>query len=101
MTIVLCSKGYPGKYKKGKIIKNINKLKNEKNSFVFHAGTKSLMSSSGDSLQLLTNGGRVLTVMASDPSIDGARKKVYNGVKHVKFLGAHYRTDIGIINSDE
>ena len=40
MTIVLCSKGYPGKYKKIIIIKNLNKIKDSKNEFIFHAGTK-------------------------------------------------------------
>ncbi len=99
VAVVLTSEGYPGEFQSGLPITGLETIPTD--TIVFHAGTKSLMSSSGDSLQLLTNGGRVLTVMASDPSIDGARKKVYNGVKHVKFLGAHYRTDIGIINSDE
>ena len=40
MTIVLCSKGYPGKYKKNKLLKNIDNIKLKKNSFIFHAGTK-------------------------------------------------------------
>ncbi len=42
MTIVLCSKGYPGKYKKNKIIENIDKVNLKKKSFIFHAGTKIL-----------------------------------------------------------
>ena len=40
MTIVLCSKGYPGNYKKNKNIKNINQFKLSKNDFIYHAGTK-------------------------------------------------------------
>ena len=43
MTIVLCSKGYPGKIKKAQPIKNIEKLKIKKNDFIFHAGTKNLL----------------------------------------------------------
>ena len=39
MTIVLCSKGYPGKYKKKIIIKNLNKVKLMKKDSIFHAGT--------------------------------------------------------------
>ena len=39
MTIVLCSKGYPGKYKKILKIKNINKIKLSKKDFIYHAGT--------------------------------------------------------------
>ena len=40
MTVVLCSKGYPGNYKKNKKIKRLNSLKLDKDSFVYHAGTK-------------------------------------------------------------
>ena len=40
MTIVLCSKGYPGKYKKNVVIKKIDKIKLKKNDFIYHAGTK-------------------------------------------------------------
>ena len=40
MTVVLCSKGYPGKYEKNKQIQNLKKVKLKKNSFIFHAGTK-------------------------------------------------------------
>ncbi len=40
MTIVLCSKGYPGKYLKNIKIKNLEKIKLNKNNFIFHAGTK-------------------------------------------------------------
>ena len=37
MTIVLCSKGYPGSYRKNKIIKNIDKIKLQRNDYIFHA----------------------------------------------------------------
>ena len=40
MTIVLCSKGYPGKYRKFIKIKNLMKIKLKKTSYIFHAGTK-------------------------------------------------------------
>ena len=40
LCIVLCSKGYPDKYKKNIEIKNLNKIKFNKNEFLFHAGTK-------------------------------------------------------------
>ena len=40
MTVVLCSKGYPGKYKKNKTIKNLDRIKLSKNDFIYHAGTK-------------------------------------------------------------
>ena len=37
MTIVLCSKGYPGKYKKNSQIKNLNKVKLSKGDYIYHA----------------------------------------------------------------
>ena len=62
MTIVLCSKGYPGKYKKNKSIKNINKLQLSKNDFIYHAGTKFKNG------QLFTDGGRVLNITSTGNS---------------------------------
>ena len=40
MTVVLCSKGYPSNYKKNIQINNLNKIKINKNNFVFHAEPK-------------------------------------------------------------
>ena len=40
MTIVICSKGYPRKYKKNKIIKGLEKIKLYNKGYIFHAGTK-------------------------------------------------------------
>ena len=40
MTVVLCSKGYPGNYKKNKKINNLEKVILKKNEYIFHAGTK-------------------------------------------------------------
>ena len=59
MTIVLCSKGYPGKYKKNKIIKNLIKIKQKKNNFIFHAGTKLINN------EYYSNGGRVLNITST------------------------------------
>ena len=56
MTIVLCSKGYPGNYQKEKKLGNLDKVFLDKKSFVFHAGTKIL---NGDVVSI---GGRVLNV---------------------------------------
>ena len=56
MTIVLCSKGYPGKYQKNKIINKINDLKLGKKFFIFHAGTKIVNN------KYFSIGGRVLNI---------------------------------------
>ncbi len=56
MTVVLCSKGYPNKYKKEIKIQNLDKIKLDKNTTIFHAGTKILKN------DLVSNGGRVLSI---------------------------------------
>jgi phosphoribosylamine--glycine ligase len=52
--IVLCSKGYPDKFKNEIEIKNLKKMNLKENEFIFHAGTKFFNN------QVLSNGGRVL-----------------------------------------
>ena len=53
MTIVLCSKGYPGNYKKNRNIDNIRRVNLKKQEFIFHAGTKFINN------KIFSNGGRV------------------------------------------
>ncbi len=69
--VVMASAGYPGKYKTGFPITGLDNL--DKDILVFHAGTK-IGSEPG---QVLTNGGRVLTVVAIGKTIAEARAKVY------------------------
>ncbi|WIF94001.1 phosphoribosylamine--glycine ligase [Caminicella sporogenes] len=86
--VVLASKGYPEKYEKGKII---NGLKNINDCLVFHAGTKF------DGENIVTNGGRVLGVVALGNSIREAREIVYKNIDKIDFEGKQYRKDIGKI----
>ncbi len=89
--VVMASGGYPGGYKTGFPISGLDNL--DKDIMVFHAGTK-LDSESG---QILTNGGRVLTVVATGKTIAGAREKVYANISRIHFEGCHYRKDIALI----
>ena len=89
MTIVLCSKGYPGKYQKDKPIKNLNRIKLKKNNFIFHAGTKFKNN------KIFTNGGRVFCATALGKDLKEAQQNAYNLLDKVHFEGAFYRTDIG------
>ena len=70
MTIVLCSKGYPGKYKKNIEIKNINNVEINKKSFLFHAGTKF------EQGRLLSNGGRVLNITSMGKKFKIVRRNI-------------------------
>ena len=89
MTIVLCSKGYPGKYKKNKKIKNLNKLNYKKNSFIFHAGTKLVDN------ELFSNGGRVLNVTSTGKVFKNIRKNILKIIRKINWKNGFYRKDIG------
>lgn len=86
--VILASEGYPGKYEKGKVI---NGLEDIKDAIVFHAGTKLVDG------KVVTNGGRVLGVVATANTIDEARNTVYKNIDKINFEGKQYRTDIGEI----
>lgn len=86
--VVMASSGYPGRYQKGKRIYGIEKAQSLGDVVVFHAGTEK---EDGD---ILTNGGRVLNVVALGDTIEKAIEKVYKGVKCITFEGAYYRKDI-------
>ncbi|HEY8172846.1 MAG TPA: phosphoribosylamine--glycine ligase [Dehalococcoidia bacterium] len=88
VTVMLASGGYPGPYEVGKPISGLGDVDPE--VVVFHAGTKT--DGNGG---FLTNGGRVLAVTATAPSIAQARDIVYRNINRIQFDGMHYRTDIG------
>ncbi len=89
MTIVLCSKGYPGSYKKNVEIKNVQKIKSTKKNFIYHAGTKMINN------KLKTNGGRILNITSIGNNFKKIRKKIISNFKRLNFKGGFYRKDIG------
>ena len=84
--VVLASSGYPESYEKGKVIEGIECVLD---SSVLHAGT---INKNG---QVLTNGGRVLSIVSKSKNISGALKKSYDSIQKVHFEGKTYRKDIG------
>jgi phosphoribosylamine--glycine ligase len=86
--VVMASGGYPGSYPKGKEISGLEEAAQLSGVKVFHAGTAV---SNG---KIVTNGGRVLGVTATAPTLAQARDKAYKAVKLIHFDGAHYRRDI-------
>lgn len=87
-TLVLASDGYPGTYKKGLEIKNLDKV--DEDIVIFHAGTKLIDN------KLVTNGGRVLNICAKGNNLQEARAKVYKAAEVIDFEGKYYRKDIGL-----
>ena len=88
--VVLASDGYPLKYEKGKKIKGLENFEGKTDIFAFHAGTKKV---NGD---VLTNGGRVLGITATAPTLKEARDKAYEATKLVEFENKYMRNDIGM-----
>ncbi len=89
MTIVLCSKGYPGNYKKNKLIKDIDKIKLQNNEIIFHAGTKT------QGKKIFSNGGRVLNFTSLGNNFFRIRKKIIKLIKKLNWNNGFYRKDIG------
>ena len=89
MTIVLCSKGYPGIYKKNIKLKNTDNIKLSKNEFIYHAGTKL------NNNQLFSNGGRVLNITAIGKNFYKIRKKILIILKKINWKQGFFRKDIG------
>lgn len=86
VTVMLVSKGYPGKYEKGKEITGFDEVED---SIVFHAGTIR------NDEEILTNGGRVLAISSYGDSKEEALEKSYINAKRIKYEGKNYRKDIG------
>tara|TARA_X000001036_G_scaffold21260_1_gene17809 strand:- start:4904 stop:6163 length:1260 start_codon:yes stop_codon:yes gene_type:complete len=89
MTVVLCAKGYPGKYKKNILIKDLKKIKLKKNSFIFHAGTKLI------NRRIVSNGGRVLNITTTGKIFSKIRKNIFKIIKIINWKNGFFRKDIG------
>ncbi|NBC16541.1 MAG: phosphoribosylamine--glycine ligase [Bacteroidetes bacterium] len=87
--VVMASRGYPGRYRKGYPITGIDAAEELDGVTVFQAGTRR------DGEQLVTNGGRVLGVTATGDLLQDALDRAYAGVERIQFKGAQYRRDIG------
>jgi len=87
--VVLASGGYPAAYVKGKAITGIGMAEEDSRIAVFHAGTKQ------EDNKIITNGGRVLGVTATEQDLSSAIMLAYDAVNKIHFDGMHYRRDIG------
>ena len=90
LTVVMASRGYPGKYTIGSEINGIEKVESIEDVIVFQAGTIKKDNT------LLSNGGRVLSITARGENIEQARKKAYEAIKNIEWKDGFYRSDIGL-----
>ncbi|GAA2083935.1 phosphoribosylamine--glycine ligase [Kitasatospora saccharophila] len=89
VTVVMASEGYPADPRTGDPIEGLDAAEADGTAFVLHAGTKS-----GPDGEVLTAGGRVLSVTAVGADLAEAREKAYAGVAKISFKGGQHRTDI-------
>ncbi len=90
--VVVASQGYPGAGPVGLPIRGLDTAAQIDDVLVFHSGTR-LGPSSGT--EVVTAGGRVLTVVGRGGSYEEAIARAYEGVSMIEFDGMHYRKDIG------
>jgi phosphoribosylamine--glycine ligase len=87
--IVLAADGYPSSPRKGDVISGIDEAMAMSGVTVYHAGTRR----EGD--EVITAGGRVLSVCGRGPTLMEALDVAYSGVQKIDFSGMWYRPDIG------
>ena len=92
-TVVMAAPGYPARPESGMPIEGLDDLPPD--LIAFHAGT----SFRGDA-RVIVSGGRVLSLTATAPDLEGALSRAYRGAELVRFEGAHFRRDIGRSSCD-
>ncbi len=86
--VVMVSPGYPGSYPRGAEIEGLDAV--DPGVEVFLAGARR------ERDRVLTDGGRVLCVVAAGDTLAEARSLAYENVGRISFDGAHYRSDIAL-----
>lgn len=86
VTVMMVSGGYPEGYENGKTIDGLSDVQD---SIVFHAGTKTVEG------EVVTSGGRVLSVTSYGKTMDEARDTSYKNIGKIRFDNSYFRKDIG------
>ncbi len=89
LTVVMAAKGYPGPVERGSAIRGIERAEARPDVLVFHAGTRETAEG------LVANGGRVLAVTATGPTVAEAQAKAYAAVDAIDWPEGFCRRDIG------
>jgi phosphoribosylamine--glycine ligase len=87
--VVLAAGGYPEAVETGQPITGIDDAASVPDALVFHAGTSKREG------QLVTSGGRVLTVVGRGQNFGGAIDTAYRAASRIRFEGMQFRHDIG------
>ncbi len=90
LCIVLCSKGYPDKFKKNIEIENLDKVNLKNNDFIFHAGTYK------KDKKIFSKGGRVLNFVSLSDNFFQSRENNIRNLSKLDWSEGFYRKDIGL-----
>ncbi len=88
VNVVIAAQGYPANPVLGTPISGVELAEAYSNLSVFHAGTAQVRG------ELVSSGGRVLSVTAHAPTLIQARELAYEGVAQIEIAGSHFRGDI-------
>ena len=89
LCVVLCSKGYPDKFKKNIEIQNLKKINLETDDYLYHAGTIKKNSN------FYAVGGRVLNFVSVSKNFLSAKEKINYNLNSLNWSGGFFRKDIG------
>jgi phosphoribosylamine--glycine ligase len=88
-TVILTSGGYPAAYEKGKVITGLDKVPDEKEGLIFHAGTTTKRG------KTISNGGRVIACTGLGVNLEKALERSYAIAEGINFSDKQNRKDIG------
>ena len=89
LCVVVCSKGYPEKFKKHIEIKNLRKINLENDDYLYHAGTLK------KNRKYYAIGGRVLNFVSVSENFLKAKENINKNLKNLNWSGGFFRKDIG------
>lgn len=89
VVVVIAAEGYPGSVTTGDVITGLEDAAGVDRAHVLHAGT-----STGPDGQIVSSGGRVLSVVGMGPDVEAARGTAYAAVDRIGLRGSHHRRDI-------
>jgi len=91
LVVVMATKGYPGSYGKGSVIRGLDAAAALPDVEIFHAGTRA------EGGQITANGGRVLGICGMGKSVDEAQQRAYAAVDEIDWPEGFCRRDIGYL----
>ena len=92
VTVVLAADGYPAAPRTGGVITGLDVAAKTPGAIIIHAGTA--LDAYGN---VVSSGGRVLSVVGTGPTVAQAREAAYDAIRCVQLEGSHYRTDIACL----